>query len=60
MPPSPTLSEDDIECIVQEGGDAMVSYICAKVVSLSKEATKPNYCEWSYRDLLHLLESGHK
>jgi len=60
MPPSPTSSEDDIECIVWEGGDAMVSYLCAKAVPLNEEASKPNYCEWSYRDLLHLPESEHK
>jgi len=60
MPPSPTPSEDNIECIVQEGGDAMVSYLCAKAVPLSEEASKPNYHKWSYRNLLHLPESEHK
>jgi len=57
MPPSPTLSEDNIEHIVRKGGDTIVSHLCTKAVPLSKEASKPNYCEWSYRDLLCLLES---
>jgi len=57
MPPSPTPSEDDVERIVWEGGDAMVSYLCTKAVPLSEEVFKPNYHEWSYRDLLHLPES---
>jgi len=35
----------------------MVLYLCAKAVPLSKEASKPNYHKWSYRDLLHLPES---
>jgi len=60
MPPSPTPSEDNVEHIVWEGGDAMVSYLCTKAVPLSKEASKPNYCEWSYRDLLCLPESERK
>jgi len=60
MPPSPTPSEDNVECIVQKGGDAMVSYLCAKAVPLSEEASKPNYCEWFYRDLLRLYELEHK
>jgi len=38
----------------------MVSYLCTKAVPLSKEASKLNYREWSYRDLLCLLESEHK
>jgi len=60
MPPSPTPLEDNVECIVQEGGDAMVSYLCAKAVPLSKEASKPNYRKWSYKDLLCLPESERK
>jgi len=35
----------------------MVSYLCTKAVPLSKEASKPNYHEWSYRDILCLPES---
>ena len=38
----------------------MISYLCAKAVPLSKEASKPNYCKWSYRDLLCLPESEYK
>jgi len=38
----------------------MVSYLCSKAVPLSKEASKSNYCQWSYRDLLHLPESKRK
>jgi len=49
-----------IECIVQEGGDAMISYLCQKIVLISKKAYKPNYHEWSYRDLLCLFKSEHK
>ena len=60
MPPSPTPSEDNVECIVWEGGDTMVSYLCTKAVPLSKKASKPNYHEWFYRDLLHLPESEYK
>ena len=57
MPSSPTFSKDNIEYIVWKGGDAMVLYLCIKAVSLSKEVNKPNYCKWSYRDLLCLPES---
>jgi len=60
MPPSPTPSEDNIERIVQEGGDAMILYLCTKTVPLSEKASKPNYCEWFYRDVLHLPESEYK
>jgi len=38
----------------------MVSYLCAKAVPLSEEASKPNYHEWSYRDLVCLPESERK
>jgi len=38
----------------------MLSYLCAKAVPLSEEASKPNYREWSYRDLLCLSESERK
>jgi len=60
MPPSPTPLKNNVECIVWEGGDTMVSYLCTKAVPLSEETSKPNYCEWSYRDLLCLPESEHK
>jgi len=35
----------------------MISYLCTKAVPLSEEASKLNYREWSYKDLLHLPES---
>jgi len=46
--------------IVWERGDAMVSYLHTKAILLSEETSKPNYCEWSYRNLLCLPESKHK
>jgi hypothetical protein len=61
MPPSPSPSEDDVERLVREGGDALVSYLCAKAIPLdNEEVTKPNYREWSYRDILQLPESEQK
>jgi len=60
MPPSPTPSEDDVEHIVREGEDAMISYLCTKAVPLGKKASKPNYRKLSYRDLLCLPESERK
>ena len=57
MPPSPTHLEEDVERIVWEGGDALVNYLCAKAILLHDEPSKPNYHEWSYRDLLQLPKS---
>ena len=58
MPPSPTSSEDDVERLVQEGGDTLVSFLCMKAIPLNKNP-KP-HCKWSYCDILHLPESEQK
>ena len=54
MPPPPTPSEDDVERLVQEGGDALVSFLCMKAIPL-----KPHH-KWSYCDILHLSKSEQK
>ena len=58
MPPSPTLSEDNVERLVQEGGDVSVSFLCMKAIPLN-ESPKP-HCEWSYHNILHLPELEQK
>ena len=58
IPPSPTPSEDDVERLVQEGGDALVSFLCMKAIPLN-ENPKP-YCKWFYCNILHLPESEQK
>ena len=58
MPPSPIPSEDDVERLVQEGEDALVSFLCMKAIPLN-ENPKP-HCEWSYCHILHLPESEQK
>ena len=58
MPPSPTPSEDNLERLVQEGGDTLVSFLCMEAIPLN-ENPKP-HCEWSYRNILHLPESEQK
>ena len=58
MPSSPTPSEDDVERLVQEGRDVLVSFLCMKAIPLNKNP-KP-HCEWSYHDILHLPKSEQK
>ena len=58
IPSSPTPSEDDVERLVQEGGDALVSFLCMKAILLN-ENPKP-YCKWFYCNILHLPESEQK
>ena len=58
MPPSPTPSEDNVERLVQEGGDALISFLCMKAIPLN-ENPKPHR-EWSYHNILHLPESEQK
>ena len=58
MLPSPILSEDDVERLVQEGGDALVSFLCMKAVPLNENPK--SHHKWSYHDILHLPESEQK
>ena len=53
MPPSPTFSEDDVERLVQEGRDVLVSFLCMKAIPLNKNP-KP-HCEWSYRNIQYSI-----
>jgi hypothetical protein len=54
LPPSLTPSEDDVERITREGGDALVSYLCSRAFPLEIESSNVNYREWTYRDILKL------
>ena len=33
LPPSPMLSEDDIDHLTREGGDSLVSFLCSRTIS---------------------------
>ncbi|KIK79149.1 hypothetical protein PAXRUDRAFT_162075 [Paxillus rubicundulus Ve08.2h10] len=60
LPPFPSPSEGDVKRLVQEGGDVLVSYICANAIPMEEEVTNPNYCKWSYHNILYLLQSEQK
>jgi hypothetical protein len=54
LPPSPTSSEDDVDWLTREGGDALTSYLCSRAIPYAESAISPNYREWSYHDIQKL------
>jgi hypothetical protein len=54
LPPSPTLSKDDVDRLTRKGGDALTSYLCLCVIPYAESVNSPNYQEWSYCDILKL------
>jgi hypothetical protein len=54
LPPSPTPSEDDVNRLTREGGDALTSYLCSHAIPYVESAISPNYWEWSYHDIQKL------
>jgi hypothetical protein len=54
LPPSPTPSEDDVDRLTREGGDALTSYLCLRAIPYAESVISPNYREWSYCDIQKL------
>ena len=48
------LSEDEIECIIREGGGALNTYLLSKAIWLDIRIADPSkkpICKWTYRDI---------
>ena len=39
LPPSPTLSEDNVDHLTREGGDSLVSFLCSHTHQGSEDGT---------------------
>ena len=52
--PSPSPSENNVDCLTRKGGASLVSFLCSCAIPFAEPSNAPNYWEWLYHDILKL------